>query len=167
MRNIQGLAEYCTERDRILEWRTVTGFAVGNRYHWPNIKKVDLTVDGVRARPKVAVGVTSKIKAQKARDSSSPNFVHSLDATHLARVVLTANEEDIKDVLTVHDSFACLASKARRFHQIIRREMLMLYCWYDPLGNLCLRNTDGPSSPVGRGTLDPFRLQDEENYSFH
>jgi DNA-directed RNA polymerase len=167
MRNIQGLAEYCTERDHILEWRTVTEFAVGNRYHWPNIEKVDLTVDGVRARPKVAVGVTSKIKAKKAFDSSSPNFVHSLDAAHLARVVLTANEEDIKDILTVHDSFACLAPKARRFHQIIRREMLMLYCWYDPLGNLCLRNTDGPSSPVGRGTLDPFRLQDEENYSFH
>ena len=167
MKNIQSLAEYCTERDRILEWRTVTEFPVGNRYHWPDIKKVDLTVDGVRVRPKVADGVTSKIKAQKARDASSPNFVHSLDAAHLARVVLTANEEDIKDVLTVHDSFACLAPKVRHFHQIIRREMLMLYCWYDPLGNLCLRNTDGPSSPVGRGTLDPFRLQDEENYSFH
>jgi DNA-dependent RNA polymerase len=167
MRYIQSLAEHCTERDRILEWRTVTGFPVGNRYHYPNIELVDLTVDGVRARREVADGVTSKIKAQKVRDSSSPNFVHSLDAAHLARVVLAANENDIKDILTVHDSFACLAPHARRFHQIIRREMLMLYCWYDPLDNLRLCNTDGPSSPVGRGTLDPFGLQDEENYSFH
>ena len=166
MRYIQSLAGYCTERERILEWRTVTGFVVGNRYHYPNKKTVDLTIDGVRARPEVADGATSKIRAQKAKNSSSPNFVHSLDAAHLARVVLAANENDIKDILTVHDSFACLAPHAQRFHQIIRRE-LMLYCWYDPLDNLCLRNTDGPSSPVGRGTLDPFRLQDEENYSSH
>ena len=167
MRYIQSLTEYCTERDRVLEWRTVTGFPVANRYHYPNFKKADLTVDGVRARFKVADGATPRIKAQKAFDASTPNFVHSLDAAHLARIVLAANENDIRDVLTVHDSFACLAPHARRFNQIIRREMLMLYCWYDPLGNLCLRNTDGPNSPVGRGTLDPFRLQDEENYSSH
>jgi hypothetical protein len=75
-----------------------------------NLKpKVDLTVDGVWVRPKVADGVTGDEKYSKSRrvlhrtgshfgmaNSHRISGVHSLDAAHLAR-------EDIKDVLTVHD----------------------------------------------------------------
>ena len=50
-------------------------------------------------------------------------------------VVLAAVAEGIVSIATVHDSFGCLASRAGRFNQIIRRllgrrgELLRWWLW--------------------------------------
>jgi hypothetical protein len=76
---------------------------------------------------------------------------------HLARVVNAAADpvEDIKNILVVHDSFACHAPRAVRLNQIIRRELAMMYQagtartknlisdvvrHYDPISKLCGAN---------------------------
>ena len=60
----------------------------------------------------VADGELPKINGRKVKSSAAPNFVHSLDAAHLARVVNRSVREGIRDVLSVHDCFACLAPHA-------------------------------------------------------
>ena len=125
MKYIRALTLHRFKEGKFLEWRSLSGFPFVNVYQHPNIVPLDLCF-GIRSRYKVADGATSKVKKEKVLNAASPNFVHSLDAAHLICTVLAANREGIRDILTVHDSYSCLAPFARRFGQIIRREMAML-----------------------------------------
>jgi DNA-directed RNA polymerase len=146
MNYIRDLAAHRRKQELVLEWRTATGFPVANRYQYSRIELVELTLDGIRARHEVANGAIDKFKTTKTLDSASPNFVHSLDAAHLIRTVLAANGEDLKDILTVHDCFACLAPHAVRFSQLIRRELLLLHL-ANPLAELRRANIGGEKQP--------------------
>jgi Autographiviridae RNA polymerase len=164
MEYIRDLAEQCTQQGRFLEWRSPTGFPVSNRYQRPRTKRVPLIWYGDVYKPKIAVGALPKINKRKVLDAAAPNFVHSLDAAHLIRVVLGAQSEGIINVLTVHDCFACLAPQATRFNQIIRRELAMLYARQDHLCGLRDHNqidADAIKLPE-HGQLDPSDVQQSE-----
>jgi DNA-directed RNA polymerase len=106
----------------------------------------------------VADGHTGKILGEKARNGAAPNFVQSMDAAHLIRVVLASAEEGITDIVTVHDSFASLAPHVKRFNQIIRTQLAILYQTYDPIRTLQNCNlSDVPAPEVG--DLDPLDVQ--------
>ena len=62
----------------------------------------------------------------KIANAVAPNFVHSLDASHLDRVVLRAHAEGMHPV-TIHDDFGVHADDTERFHQIIREEFVAMY----------------------------------------
>jgi DNA-directed RNA polymerase len=164
MEYIRDLAEQCTQQGRFLEWRSPTGFPVSNRYQRPRTKRVPLIWYGDVYKPEIAIGALPKINKRKVLDAAAPNFVHSLDAAHLIRVVLGAQSEGVINVLTVHDCFACLAPQAARFNQIIRRELAMLYARQDHLCGLRDHNqidADAIKLPE-HGQLDPFDVQQSE-----
>jgi DNA-directed RNA polymerase len=167
MRYIRELARYRLQQAKFLEWRSTTGFPFVNMYHEPNVVTVDLGFGGVRAQYRVADGTLPKTMDNKILNAASPNFIHSLDATHLMLTVLRANEEGIRDILTVHDSLACLAPHAQRFGKIIRTQLAMLYIAGDPPKALRDANVDDPNLfPLpDRGSLDPFGVQFAE-YAF-
>ena len=54
----------------------------------------------IRTKPK---GTIDKIKQ---RNAAAPNFIHSLDASHLMFTVLAGIEDNIEDYLLIHDSFS-------------------------------------------------------------
>ena len=100
------------------------------------------------------------IDKKEARQSAPPNFVHSLDAAHLIKVVNRANAEGIANLVTVHDSFGCLAPQAGPLQKIINEELAGVYCG-DPLGGMLKQNKPlldkSPLGPVmwWQGWLDP------------
>jgi DNA-directed RNA polymerase len=150
------LAKYRTEQDRFLEWTSPSGFPVSNRYQLPNIVTVNCMRGDIRvAQHKIADGATDEINKEKVVAAAAPNFVHSLDAAHLTKVVNAAVSEGISDLLTVHDCFYCLAPHADRFHKIITDELTNLYDNNDPLADLRSRNVSDPDIlPVPpKGTL--------------
>ena len=167
MEYIRSLALYRRQQGKFLEWQGTTGFPFVNMYHEPNVVTVDLRSGGVRAQYRVADGTLPETMDAKMLNAASPNFVHSLDAAHLMLTVLRANEDGIPDILTVHDSLACLAPRATRFGKIIRTQMAMLYIAGDPLLALRNANVDDPNLfPLPeRGSLDPFGVQNAE-YAF-
>jgi DNA-directed RNA polymerase len=112
----------------------------------------------IRYRPRVADGHTGKILLSDTLNGAAPNFVHSMDAAHLIRVVLASAEAGITDVVTVHDSFACLAPYAKRFNQIIRVQLGILYQTYDPIRTLQICNPNNVPGPE-MGNLDPLDVQ--------
>jgi DNA-directed RNA polymerase len=163
MEHIRALAKHCAERGRFLEWLSPTGFPVSNRYQLKKTKRVPLIWYGDVYKPTIAVGALSKINELKVLNAAAPNFVHSLDAAHLIRIVLAAVSEGIIDVLTVHDSFACLAPQATRLNQIVRSELAKMYLCYDALGTLYLQNAADSNLPLpDYGKLDPFNVQQSE-----
>ena len=81
--------------------------------------------------------------------------------------MLEANKEGIRDILCVHDSFSCLATRAPRFGRIIRAQFAALYTVWDPLRALHDANVIDCSAPLfpEQGNLNPFDVQDAD-YAF-
>src|SRR5262249_61282545 len=134
------------DRGLFLQWVTPSGFPVSNRYQKEKTITVDCMRSGVRAvRHDIVDGVWFKIKKQKTLDSGPANFVHSLDAAHLIKVVNAAFSEYIRDIITTHDCYYCLAPVATRFNRIIRFELFDMYRQLDALSDLRCRNIDHDS----------------------
>jgi hypothetical protein len=159
MDHICKLALAQADRGEFLTWESPSGFPVANRYRKPNTRTIYLTHGLRRSEFRVADGELSKINRRKIKNGAAPNFVHSLDAAHLARVVNRAVSEGIRDVATVHDCFACHAPYANRFKEILLIELREMYREYDPLSALYVRNVgDSGIAPLPRGTLDLDKL---------
>ena len=160
MRYLRAVAKQLAGQNRILEWRSPTGFPVANRYYYALTKRIAVPCAYRSMQFTIAYGRSEEVDPVGAKNSAAPNYTHSLDAAHLIRVVLGARAEGI-GCLTVHDCFSCLAPHAARFSQIIRREMAMLYAQQDHLAAL---GDFGIERPV-YGKLEPFGVQDAE-YTF-
>jgi DNA-directed RNA polymerase, mitochondrial len=158
MRYITALTRECNARECFLEWTTPTGFPVSNRYYQERLKTIYLVRHGERIRHQVAYELP-KIDKTRTANSAPANFIHSLDAAHLVRVVNAAMAEDISDIVCVHDSFACLATQAVRFNRIIRTQLAMLHARQDHL--LALGEQYGIAPPP-YGDLDPLDVQNAE-----
>jgi DNA-directed RNA polymerase len=150
---ICAIADHCAEQDRFLKWTSPSGFPVENRYQEANIKTIKFkrrtkrgktSYTEFRVEHDIADGVTDEIDDDKVHYAAAPNLIHSLDASHLIKVVNASVSEDIADILTVHDCFACLAPQAERFLEIILAEMADLYKNNDPLGDLRDQNLTDP-----------------------
>lgn len=63
----------------------------------------------------------------KNANSISPNFVHSLDAAHMARVIREANAVGITQFRMIHDSFGVHAGHCEAFHPILRNSFVDLH----------------------------------------
>ena len=167
MKYVQGLAMHRFKHGKFLELRGVTGFPFANICYKPQTFDVDLDYGGIRTRYTVADGPKPEIDKSEVLSSAAPNFVHFLDATHLIFTVLEANKEGIRDILCVHDSFSCLATRAPRFGRIIRAQFAALYTVWDPLRALHDANVIDCSAPLfpEQGNLNPFDVQDAD-YAF-
>jgi DNA-directed RNA polymerase len=163
MKFIRKLAGQCADKGKALEWTSPTGFPVVNQYYEPDVRIVTLELQGVRVRHKVADD-SPHLSKRDSKNSAAPNFVHSLDASHLIRVINAAAGEGITNIAVVHDSFGCLAPQAFELHQIIREQMARLYAEHDVLAEL--RRAAGSSEPLpAKGTLDPWAVR-HSTYAF-
>lgn len=133
---LQKCARALAHEGKPLEWTTPTGLPWSNRYHVAQIKKVTLYLHDVAVQVNLAVGDEKQIDKDKAANSVAPNFVHALDAAHLALTVNACAREDITQVATVHDSFGCLAPVAARFNGIIREQFVQMYETHDVLAEV-------------------------------
>jgi DNA-directed RNA polymerase len=97
-----------------------------NCYHEAEEERIAVPLNGRRRRVNFVVGDTEDIDEAKAANAVTANFVHSVDAAHLQLIVLAASKEGI-GVVTVHDSFGCLAPRAQHLNDIIRKQFLHLH----------------------------------------
>ena len=74
--------------------------------------------------------------------SAAPNFIHSLDASHLISAVVKCFEEGIADMLVIHDSFACHAGSVDKMGEILLSTFVDMYTENDVLQDLLDSNED-------------------------
>ena len=67
------------------------------------------------------------INKRKMRTSIAPNFVHSLDASHLMLVLNALKNMGINDIATVHDSYGTHAGACDLIHYAIRKTFIDMY----------------------------------------
>jgi hypothetical protein len=163
MDRICDVARHCRDQERFMEWTSPTGMPVENRYQKPNTITVSCKSGDIRMEHNIADGVTPEINRSKVLSSAAPNFVHSLDAAHLVKVVNAAASEGITDILTVHDCYSCLAPQATRFQDIILEQLDNLYATNNPLADLCSRNAAGVIEPPSQSPFPFHRIRDAKN----
>jgi DNA-directed RNA polymerase len=122
---LRRLAKVLFEHGKMLRWETPLGLPVVNFYYEPIVEETRIKINRANKSAMHIVGYTNK-PITKAYTSAAANFVHSLDAAHLHLVALAAAREGI-EMVGVHDSFGCLAPRARRFKQIIGKQFCALH----------------------------------------
>ena len=173
MKFIQRCASLCAHEAKPLTWTTPIGLPIVHAYQQWDINRVRIflydkeinlanasvnskvTPDGdvykcimcnIRTKPK---GTIDKIKQ---RNAAAPNFIHSLDASHLMFTVLAGVEDGIEDFLLIHDSFATHMADTQRFFYLIREQFVAMYEHFDVMQDLH-DSTFEQLSPNGRNNI--------------
>jgi DNA-directed RNA polymerase len=69
---------------------------------------------------------TDKIDTKKQAQGIAPNFIHSLDATHMYLTILSCYKQEIDSFATVHDSFATHACDIDTLLETLKEEFINL-----------------------------------------
>lgn len=117
-----------------IKWKTPLGFTIVNEYKLQSQIRVNTFMGDVKYKWQLD---EDKKEMNKNKNSSSiaPNFIHSLDSTHLMMVVNKARKEGMEDFKVIHDSFGTHLADSERFHKIINEEFYNLYNDNDVLEN--------------------------------
>ena len=142
-----------------IEWTTPSGFHVVQKFMKPHVEQLDLQVLG-RVRMNVAVGDSDEVDLNHHRNASSPNLIHSADATILH---FTATRFPYPLTL-IHDSVLCRATDMGRLSDVVREVYMELFAHFDYLKDWA-RQIGAQSEPPIIGTLDPSQVI-ESTYFF-
>lgn len=132
MKYLKALAKVLTKHGLPVNWWTPLGLPVQQQY-LKLVKKSFRTRFGDMVSWRgyyqdVADDESLDLNGQK--NGIAPNFIHSLDSTHLMMVV---NEAGLSNYTTIHDSFGTSLGEARRLQVVIREQLYKLYTEHSPI----------------------------------
>ncbi|QWY83423.1 DNA-directed RNA polymerase protein [Rhizobium phage RHph_X3_9] len=128
---LQKCAGVVAKTNSPLLWHTPDGFLVYQSIFEIEILRVRTQLAGdFRIR---LANNTDQIDSRGMRQSVSPNFVHSMDATHLRETVRRCAELGITDVACIHDDYGTHACDTDILHRVIREAFVDMYGHNDPL----------------------------------
>lgn len=120
---LQGWAKHAMKIGAPVSWVAPSGLHVVSEYE--AMKKRNIKSVAFKTRIQL-YAPSGRPDVKKSANAVAPNFVHSLDASHMARVVLRAVKEGMVPV-TIHDDFGVHAADTEAFHRIIREEFVAMY----------------------------------------
>jgi DNA-directed RNA polymerase, mitochondrial len=127
---IQQVAKEVAKAGSHLEWITPSGFIVEQLELEYTTKRVDTQIQGM-TRFTIAEE-TDKVNVRKMRTSSAPNFVHSMDATHLVMLTNAAKAKGFS-MACIHDDFGTHAGNTEELRKILVDTLADLYLENDVL----------------------------------
>lgn len=151
---LRHVATVLARNNEYMQWVTPVGFPVMHAVYEYETKCVDTILDR-RVKLKCAID-TDTLSRHKQANGSSPNFVHSLDASHLVMTVNAAHDYGIKNMCVIHDSFGTHASNSEALSRITREQFVRMYTEHDPIQELYERyyHVDGIKPPPEKGSFD-------------
>ncbi|ARB11232.1 DNA-directed RNA polymerase [Marinomonas phage CPP1m] len=126
MKFIKQVTGKVSASNKPLVWTTPTGFIV---------KQAIYVVDSNnRVNTKLMGGTsfrdyreTKQINATKMASSAAPNFIHSMDASHLCFAVNGFIDAGIADIAVIHDSFGTHACHTKKARSILNNTFVDMY----------------------------------------
>jgi DNA-directed RNA polymerase len=106
---------------KYVEWKTPLGFIVSQVEF--ETKEGRIKFDN---RIIKYIEETDKISEKEHKKGIAPNFIHSMDATHLYRVINRLKEENIS-IRPIHDSFGVHSCDVDRLQTILKEEFIKIY----------------------------------------
>lgn len=134
LQEVAGIASKVS--DDGIRWVTPAGFLVHQRYAKQQAKTIRTFWGASRVRVQLTVNTdTDKLDKVRQRNGISPNFVHSLDASHLMTTINMLRDIGVDDFVAVHDSYATHASNVDSMHQVLRKAFVRQYSQLDVLAD--------------------------------
>lgn len=101
----------------------------------------------------------AELDKRAMQQSVGANFIHSLDASHAAMVMLHGHDQyGINDYAMIHDSFGTTPAEAGALYRAIRESFVQMYTSTDPFMDVYAQARldlgDNVPLPPPRGTLD-------------
>lgn len=167
---LRDIAGRCSLREAPVWWVTPSGFYAYQDYR----KEAPLRIqcifrEGITIRGRVRLSYNLPTEDQnkiKQANSIAPNFIHSLDASHMHLNLLLAKEAGIKNLGMVHDDFGTSAKDADKMFNLIRETFVGLYS-QDIVGDLYKQFAFFKiPEPPEKGTLDINDIK-KSLYAFH
>jgi DNA-directed RNA polymerase len=122
---IQGIAKAAAAKGRPLTWTTPTGFIV---------EQVVYRDEALRVRTQLFGGMalqlrepTGRLDVRRMKNCAAPNYVHSMDASHLIKSVNGFHAAGIDSIAVIHDSFGTHAGNTDALRAVLSREFVELY----------------------------------------
>lgn len=112
--------------------------------------------------PRINENQPGHIDPRKQRQGIAPNFVHSMDASHLMLTVLACADKGINSFAMIHDSYGTTAADAETMFHTVREVFVSTYTEHDVLRDIYeqVRLQLSPKAlkklkqPPTQGTLD-------------
>lgn len=109
-----------------VRWETPSGLLVQQYYRVAEGKQLDFDVAGRRYR--MILNITGhKIDKRAQKNGISPNFIHSLDASHMMRTVNYCLDAGMHSFCMIHDSYGSHAADAQELSYQLRRAFVDQY----------------------------------------
>lgn len=139
-----------------LRWTTPTGLPVLQEYKKSKEKELDTVFGTVRIRRKIKE-TTNQLNTSKQANGVAPNYVHSMDASHMVQTINQCLDIGIQDFCMIHDSYGTHAGRVEVLQEELREAFITQYS-QDVLENLRqeLMQQTGLEipAPPKMGTLD-------------
>lgn len=157
MKWLQDCAKLVTKKGQVVTWTTPMGLPIQQSYMECESRQVRLRCAGKNIRL-YSLNMTGNIDKRAQAQGVAPNFIHSMDASHLQLTVCNAIDAGIHHFAMIHDSYGAPVAAAKHMYKVVRESFIQMYTNYDVLENfkndmLKLSDTKLPDFPA-RGTLD-------------
>lgn len=160
---LQTAARLVAKEGKKVSWTTPLGFLVEQGYLREESSLVRTSFAGIERQITVNTS-TSEPDSRKQASGIAPNFVHSLDSTHLMLTV--ARAPDIKSWALIHDSFGTLPSRTQSLFMYVRVAFVELYSTFDVMSHfrdqvllqLASEEVEELQSLPTKGTLDLYSV---------
>ena len=155
---IQKVARDLAKEGHPLIWTTPTGFPI---YQGTNKIKTRRVYTQLGGDLKLRIGdFTDEFDAVKQGNGAAPNYVHSMDASHLLFTILKAKDQGLDSFACIHDSYGTYACDTDSLRDATLRSFVALYGGWEPLAAFReeqMERTGGAVAlprPPAVGTLD-------------
>ncbi len=164
-RFVKECAAKLAEHNLPMRWMTPIGLPLVMSYQsTTDMKRRGITVLGKKVSPTFTVH-TDELSSTKQVLGAAPNFVHSMDATHMMATIEALVKEGVDAFGMVHDSYSCRAGEAEKLRWAIKESFIWLYR-HDVLADLArevsLKVDEVPELPT-YGQLD---IEDVRNADY-
>lgn len=135
----------------VIWWVTPSGFPASQCYFEQEVHRIRTHLHGDE---KIRVYTeTDTADVNHHTTGMAPNFVHSMDASHLHLTASAAWDAGIRSLAMIHDDYGTHAADAGALFKIIREQFVAMYSQHDPLRALQAKYPQ-LGVPPERGTLD-------------
>lgn len=107
-------------------WTSPNGLPIQQNKFVPNIETCKMRFNGGFIRlyiPQDSTNIDTRGQAQ----AIAPNFIHSMDACHMQRVIMNQAEKGNNNFFMIHDSFGTDIEHAEDLFKAIRTELVNMY----------------------------------------
>lgn len=124
---LQKVAELICKEGHVVTWTTPNGLPVQQNYMCLTQEVMKLRFNNARVRFYTQVEQEGVVDTRRQAQGISPNFIHSMDAAHLQRIVNAEYSKGNANFMMIHDSFGTDAAHAGQLFKTIREEFIGLY----------------------------------------